>query len=108
MHSAMLQKKVLNSVILAMLMRLSFIAHANRDSTRIGISVEIKAKQACTYSYVTEISVNLSNPKHTRFSNCDISAVKLQELANQIVNAKFRTTPSQRDDNRLRVFMTVQ
>jgi len=39
----MLQKKILNSVILTMLMCLSFTAHANRDSARIGISVESKA-----------------------------------------------------------------
>lgn len=108
MRSAMLQKKLLNSVILTMLMCLSFTAHANRDSARIGISVEIKSKQACDYSYFAKSSVNSDSPKYLSFSHCEITTIKLQEQVNRIVNAEYRTTTSDRDANRFRVFMTVQ
>ncbi len=105
---AMLKKTIFRNVLLAMLIFLPFVVHANSDSTRIGISVEIKSKQACDYSYALENAVNSENSKYTRFSDCGINARNLQQQANQIASSVFTTTQSQQDEKRIRVFMTVQ
>jgi len=105
---AMLKKTIFASAVLAILICLPFIVHAAGDSTSIGISVEIKSKQACDYSYAIENRANLTDSDFTKLSTCDISAVKLEQQVNQIAISEFTTTQSELDSNRLRVFMTVQ
>ena len=108
MYFAMLKKTIFASGVLAMLICLPFTVYANSDSTRIGISVEIKSKQGCDYSYAMETNAKLRDLRNTGFSACDISAAKLQQQANQIASSSFTTTQSQLDEKRLRIFMTVQ
>ena len=91
-----------------MMIYLPFTVHANSDSMKIGISVEIKAKQACDYSYTMETNNKVRDLRNTGFSVCDISTAKLQLQANQIASSSFTTTQSQLDEKRLRIFMTVQ
>ncbi len=108
MYFAMLKKTIFASGVLVMLICLPFTVQAASDSARIGISVVIKAKQACDYSYAMETNVNMSDSRSTGISACDISVAKLQQQANQIASSSFTTTQSQLDEKRLRIFMTVQ
>lgn len=91
-----------------MLVCLPFTVYAASDSTSIGLSVVIKAKQSCDYSYALENNANMSDSRNTHFSTCDINASRLQLQANQIAIAEFKTTQTEIDGKRLRVFMTVQ
>jgi len=104
---AMLKKTIFASGVLAMLICLPFTVHAASDSTSIGISVVIKSKQTCDYSYAMETNAQVRDLRNTGFSVCDISAAKLQQQANQIASSSFTTTQSQLDEKRLRIFIAV-
>ena len=103
----MLKKTIFASGVLAMLICLPFTLHAASDSTSIGISVVIKSKQACDYSYAMETNAQVRDLRNIGFSVCDISAAKLQQQANQIASSSFTTTQSQLDEKRLRIFIAV-
>lgn len=93
---------------LATFVSLPMSVFAENDSTRIGISVEIKTKQACDYAYAFENGNSLSNSSNSSFSSCNINSSRLQEHANQVASLEIDTTASSIDGKKLRVLMTVQ
>ncbi|MGK0273574.1 MAG: LEA14-like dessication related protein [Cocleimonas sp.] len=104
----MLKQTIFKNVVLVILICFSNNVYAGSDSTKIGISVQIKSKQACDFSYALDGSSNMQYSRQTHFSNCDESTLKLQQQANQIVKSEFSVTESMADEKRLRVFMVVQ
>ena len=104
----MFLKSFFIQLVLVMLVFIPQHAYAESDSTRIGISVEIKSKQVCDYSYSLENSENLNSSSNSSFIHCDVNASKLQQTANQVASSELSNTTSKIDGKQLRVFMTVQ
>ena len=103
----MLQKTILTSICLLLLIGLSSQAQATGDSTKIGISVLIKASQQCDYDYSLE-NLSNSNNNYSRSSSCYVGSFKLQQQLDQVAYSTSKVLNTQIDGKRYRVFMTVQ
>ena len=104
----MVMQTIFKGLVLAMLIGLTHAVFATSDSAKIGIRVEIKAKQGCDYSYSLDSASNLKYSKHSHFSSCHNSMVKLQQQAEEIVKTEFKTSQSGIEGQQLRIFMVVQ
>ncbi len=104
----MLQQTIFKSVVITTLVCLSSLVFAESDSTKIGIKVEIKAKQVCDYAYTFEGNENPKLSREIGFFTCDKSPIKLQQEANKIATSKFGMSYSTMTDEHVRMFMVVQ
>ena len=95
-------------VLLALLVNAPFSAYANNNSTRIGLSVEIKPKQACHFSYVLESDVNLSRTRTASQSSCLTHVSNIQQQANIVATTMVSNSAESIDGKKLRVLMVVQ
>ena len=76
------------------------------DSTNIGISVVVKAKQNCHFEF---LPVNYSHPNQTHYSNCDFKSKNLQKRADQTALRIDREVISNTsNEKQIRVVMTSQ
>ena len=104
----MSKKLKIKYVLFLILISLPVTSLANSATTRIGISVKIKAKQECGFTYTVEKDITKDRAEHTRLYDCGIKAINLQQKANLVATLVFKISKTENNNNRLRVFKTVQ
>lgn len=98
----MISKVLLSSLVLAMMTCLSTSAFSATNSTKIGISVVIKATERCDFSY----SLNNAKTNQPISADCDDTANSLEKFEKSAAVITSKTERS--GENFLRVVKTAQ
>lgn len=91
-------------IILMFVALSSFSAYAATASTKIGISITVKASLQCDYNISSFDNIETKNNTHT--SNCDLNETSLYEKVNEV--AYVDHTENGMTQDKYRVVMTVQ